>query len=44
MFLLFPFLIQSMSFWSSLTVCAAFTAVLFAVYAMAIKRFGVNLL
>lgn len=44
MFLLFPYLIQRMSFWLSLIICVVFTATLFAVYAFVLRRFGINLL
>ena len=44
MFLLFPWLLQRMSFWPSLSVCVVFTAVLFALYAVVLRRFGINLL
>ena len=44
MFLLFPFLLQRMGFWSALAITVVFTIVLFAVYAFALKRFGINLL
>jgi uncharacterized membrane protein (GlpM family) len=44
MFLLFPWLLQRMSFWPSLSVCVVFTTVLFALYAVVLRRFGINLL
>lgn len=44
MFLLFPYLLQRMSFWASLLICVVFTAALFAVYAFALKRVGIHLL
>ncbi len=44
MFLLFPYLMQRMSFWASLAICIIFTAVLFTIYALALKKFGINLL
>jgi uncharacterized membrane protein (GlpM family) len=44
MFLLFPYLIQRMSFWASLALCVLFTAALFAVYAVVLRRFGIQLL
>ena len=43
MFLLFPYLMQRMSFWPSLAICVVFTAALFAVYGLALRRFGINL-
>lgn len=44
MFLLFPWLLQRTSFWPSLAICVVFTAVLFALYAVVLRRFGINLL
>ena len=44
MFLLFPYLMQRMSFWASLALCILFTAALFAVYAIVLRRFGIQLL
>jgi uncharacterized membrane protein (GlpM family) len=44
MFLLFPYLIQRMSFWTTLSICIALTAGLFALYATLLKHFGVDLL
>jgi len=44
MFLLFPWLLQRMSFWLSLGICVVFTAALFAVYAIVLRRFGIDLL
>lgn len=44
MFLLFPYLLQRMHFWPSLLVCVVFTAVLFLLYAIVLKQFGINLI
>lgn len=44
MFLLFPYLIQRMSFWLTLGLCVLVTVVLFAIYAVVLRRFGIHLL
>lgn len=44
MFLLFPYMIQKTGFWLSLTLCILLTVVLFALYALVLKRFGIQLL
>lgn len=44
MFLLFPYLLPKMGFWSSLIVCILFTVALFAAYTVMLKRFGIQLL
>lgn len=44
MFLLFPYLMEKTSFWLALAVSIVFTVALFGIYALALKRFGVNLL
>ena len=44
MFLLFPWLLPRVGFWPALAVCVVFTAALFAAYAIALRRFGVDLL
>lgn len=44
MFLLFPYLLHRMGFWPTLVVCAIFTMVLFALYAFALRHFGIDLL
>jgi hypothetical protein len=43
MFLLFPFLLQRMGFWFSLAASVAFTVALFAVYAVILRRFNIDL-
>jgi F0F1-type ATP synthase assembly protein I len=44
MFLLFPYLLPKLGFWLTLLSCIAFTLVVFYVYALALKQFGINLL
>ncbi|MQR01292.1 DUF3147 family protein [Glaciimonas soli] len=44
MFLLFPYLIQRMSFVLSLVLCILFTVVVFYFYALLLRRFGIDLL
>ncbi len=44
MFLLFPYLMEKTSFWLALSISIVFTVVLFAIYALALKRLGINLL
>ena len=44
MFLLFPYLLPKWGFWPTLLACIAFTLVVFYVYAVALKQFGINLL
>lgn len=44
MFLIFPYLLSKYGFWPALIICAVFTVVLFATYAMVLKRLGINLL
>jgi uncharacterized membrane protein (GlpM family) len=44
MFLLFPYLLPKLGFWPTLLASIAFTLVVFYVYAIALKQFGINLL
>ncbi len=44
MFLLFPYLLPKLGFWPSLFACIAFTLVIFYVYALVLKQFGIDLL
>lgn len=44
MFLLFPWLLPRAGFWSALIISILFTLVLFAVWALLLKRFGIELL
>ena len=44
MFLLFPYLLPKLGFWLTLISCALLTIGLFAVYALLLRKFGLNLL
>jgi F0F1-type ATP synthase assembly protein I len=44
MFLLFPYLLPKFGFWPTLIGCIVFTLVVFYVYAIALKQFGIDLL
>jgi len=44
MFILFPFLYQRTGFWLTLLIACAITVVLFALWAMLLKRFGIMLM
>ena len=44
MFLLFPYLLPKLGFWLTLMACIIFTLIVFYVYALALKPFGINLL
>jgi hypothetical protein len=44
MFLLFPYLLPKWGFWPTLLTCIAFALVVFYVYAIVLKQFGINLL
>lgn len=44
MFLLFPYLLPKFGFWPTLISCIVFTLVIFYVYSIALKQFGINLL
>ncbi len=44
MFLLFPYLLPKLGFWPTLISCIIFTLVVFYLYAVAIKRFGIHLI
>ena len=44
MFLLFPYLLPRLGFWPTLLSCIAFTLVIFYVYAIVLKQFGIDLL
>jgi hypothetical protein len=43
MFLLFPYLFPKLGFWLTLIFCILITLVIFYVYALLLKNFGVNL-
>ena len=44
MFLLFPYLLPKWGFWPTLLACIALTLVVFYVYALVLKQFGIDLL
>ena len=44
MFLIFPYLLPKLGFWLTLSSCVVITLVIFYLYALALKQFGVNLL
>ena len=44
MFLLFPYLLPKLGFWPTLFASITFTLVIFYVYAMVLKQFGISLL
>ncbi len=44
MFLLFPYLLPKFGFWPTLLTCIAMTLVIFYVYALVLKGFGIDLL
>lgn len=44
MFILFPFLYQRAGFWLTLLIACAITVVLFALWALLLKRFGIMLM
>ena len=44
MFLLFPYLLPKLGFWLALLSCIVVTFLIFYVYAIALKQFGINLL
>jgi hypothetical protein len=44
MFLLFPYLLSKFGFWPTLASCIAFTLVVFYVYTIALKQFGIDLI
>jgi F0F1-type ATP synthase assembly protein I len=44
MFLFFPYLLPKFGFWPTLISCIVFTLVVFYVYAVALKQFGIELL
>ncbi len=43
MFLLFPVLLPRLGFWPTLASCALLTTILFAIFAVVMRRFGVDL-
>lgn len=44
MFLLFPALLPRLGFWFTLIACAAITVACFGLFALAVRRFGIELL
>lgn len=44
MFLAFPFLLPRLGFWPSLLACVAITVVCFGLFALLLRRFGVELI
>ena len=44
MFLIFPYLLPKIGFWLTLASCVVITLVIFYLYALALKQFGINLL
>ena len=44
MFLAFPVLLPRVGFWAALLACVAITVVCFGLFAMAVRRFGIELL
>lgn len=44
MFLLFPYLLPKLGFWPTLISCVLFTLVVFYIYAVCLKRFGIQLI
>jgi hypothetical protein len=44
MFLLFPYLLPKFGFWPTLLTCIAITLVIFYIYALVLKGFGIDLL
>ena len=44
MFIAFPFLYQRFGFWLTLTICCVMTILLFAAWAVILRRFGIELM
>ncbi|HEV2539043.1 MAG TPA: DUF3147 family protein [Frateuria sp.] len=44
MFLIFPALLPRLGFWPTLLACAVITAACFGLFALAVRRFGIELL
>ena len=44
MFLLFPYLLPKLGFWPTLLACIAVTLIIFYIYAIILKNFGIDLL
>lgn len=44
MFLVFPWLLPRISFWPTLAACVLITVICFGIFALLVKRFGIQLL
>jgi hypothetical protein len=44
MFLVFPALLPRIGFWGTLAVCVVITVICFGLFALAVRRFGIDLL
>jgi hypothetical protein len=44
MFLAFPLLLPRIGFWPALLACMGITAICFVVFALALRRFGIELM
>lgn len=44
MFLVFPALLPRLGFWPTLAVCTAITVICFVLFALAVRRFGIELM
>lgn len=44
MFLIFPYLLPRLGFWLTLVICVAITLIIFYLYALTLKHFGIHLL
>lgn len=44
MFLAFPWLLPRIGFWPTLAACVVITVICFGIFALAVKRFGIELL
>ncbi|WP_336211166.1 DUF3147 family protein [Enterobacter sp. P82] len=44
MFLVFPLLLPRLGFWPSLAACVILTVILFGVFSLTVRRFGIELL
>ena len=44
MFLVFPYLLPRFGFWATMLLCVVITTVCFALFALSVRRFGIQLL
>ena len=44
MFLVFPYLLPRLGFWATMLLCVVITTVCFALFALSVRRFGIQLL